>query len=56
MSLTTRVADKAGVVGTSVSSFGYAACFPAAAQHRTLAMYDVAQALGMKNVKLASFH
>lgn len=31
MSITTRVADKAGVIGTIVSSFGCAACFPAAA-------------------------
>jgi mercuric ion transport protein len=31
MSITTRVADKAGVVGAIVGSFGCAACFPAAA-------------------------
>ena len=31
MSITTRVADKAGVIGTIVGSFGCAACFPAAA-------------------------
>ncbi|MBN8735987.1 MAG: organomercurial transporter MerC [Xanthomonadales bacterium] len=31
MSITTRVADKAGVIGTVVGSFGCAACFPAAA-------------------------
>lgn len=31
MSLTTRVADKAGVIGAIVGSFGCAACFPAAA-------------------------
>ena len=31
MSLTTRVADKAGVIGTIVGSFGCAACFPAVA-------------------------
>lgn len=31
MSLTTRVADKAGVIGTIVGSFGCAACFPAIA-------------------------
>ncbi|MDE2054104.1 MAG: MerC family mercury resistance protein [Xanthomonadaceae bacterium] len=31
MSVITRVADKAGVVGTIVGSFGCAACFPAAA-------------------------
>jgi mercuric ion transport protein len=31
MSITTRIADKAGVVGTIVGSFGCAACFPAAA-------------------------
>ena len=31
MSITTRVADKAGVIGTIVGSFGCAACFPAVA-------------------------
>lgn len=31
MSITTRMADKAGVIGTIVGSFGCAACFPAAA-------------------------
>lgn len=31
MSITTRAADKAGVIGTLVGSFGCAACFPAAA-------------------------
>lgn len=31
MSLTTRVADKTGVIGTIAASFGCAACFPAAA-------------------------
>lgn len=31
MSIATRVADKAGVIGTIVGSFGCAACFPAAA-------------------------
>jgi mercuric ion transport protein len=31
MSLTMRVADKTGVIGTVVASFGCAACFPAAA-------------------------
>jgi mercuric ion transport protein len=31
MSITARAADKAGVVGTIVGSFGCAACFPAAA-------------------------
>jgi len=31
MSLTMRVADKTGVIGTIVGSFGCAACFPAAA-------------------------
>lgn len=31
MSIATRVADKAGVIGTVVGSFGCAACFPAAA-------------------------
>lgn len=31
MSTTTRVADKAGVIGAIVGSFGCAACFPAAA-------------------------
>ena len=31
MSLATRIADKAGVIGTIVGSFGCAACFPAAA-------------------------
>lgn len=31
MSLTTRVADKTGVIGTIVASFGCAGCFPAVA-------------------------
>lgn len=31
MSLTMRVADRTGVIGTIVSSFGCAACFPVAA-------------------------
>lgn len=31
MPITTRVADKAGVIGTIVGSFGCAACFPTAA-------------------------
>ena len=31
MSITTRVADKAGIIGTIVGSFGCAACFPAVA-------------------------
>lgn len=31
MSITTRAADKAGVIGTLVGSFGCAACFPALA-------------------------
>lgn len=31
MSITTRVADKAGVIGTIVGSFGCVACFPAVA-------------------------
>lgn len=31
VSITTRVADKASVIGTIVGSFGCAACFPAAA-------------------------
>lgn len=31
MSITTRVADKAGVLGTIIGSFACAACFPAAA-------------------------
>lgn len=31
VSITARVADKAGVIGTIVGSFGCAACFPAAA-------------------------
>lgn len=31
MSMTTRVADKTGVIGAIASSFGCAACFPAAA-------------------------
>ncbi|MDN5873504.1 MAG: organomercurial transporter MerC [Sinobacteraceae bacterium] len=31
MSVTARVADKAGVIGAIVGSFGCAACFPAAA-------------------------
>lgn len=31
MSITARVADKAGVIGAIVGSFGCAACFPAAA-------------------------